>query len=179
MIRVVREDILHKCSLGVSEGSLVVKNLVEHKEWVTRYMLYTSTAEFIHHMTSCVPEWILCVKMRPHGEQFHTSSCSLFFPCIVLTTIFLLTWNSLVHSDSRPILGDPQPAARFQGAEKTSVHPRAGYSGTDHRIWPKCNYTFLEPQSVSTIHIASWCMFTYRQHISRTRTAFVPVSCCV
>ena len=99
-------------------------------------------------------------------------------PMCVLTTIVLLTWNSLVRSDSRPILGDPRPAAWFQGTEETSVHPRAGYIGTDHRLWPKCNYTFLEPQSVSTVHITSWCIFTYRQHISRTRTAFVLVSYC-
>jgi hypothetical protein len=97
-------------------------------------------------------------------------------PMRVLTTIVLLTWNSLVHSVSRPILSDPRPAARFQGTEETSVHPREGYIGTDHRLWPKCNYTFLEPQSVSTIHITSWCIVTYRQHISRTRTAFVLVS---
>jgi hypothetical protein len=83
MIRAVRQDILHKCSLGVIEGSLAVKPLVEHKEWVTRCMLlYVSTAEFIRHMTSYVPEWILFVKMRPRGEQLHTSSCSLFFPCV-------------------------------------------------------------------------------------------------
>jgi len=57
MIRAVRKDILHKCSLGVNEGSLVVKTLVEHKERVARCMLlYVSTAEFIHHMTSYVPE---------------------------------------------------------------------------------------------------------------------------
>jgi hypothetical protein len=179
MLRAVRQDISHKCSLWVSEGSLAVKNPVERKEWVARCMLLrVSTAELIHHMTSFVPEFTLWVKMRPHSERLHTSSCSLL-PMHVLTTVVLLTWNSLVHSDSRRILCDPRPAARFQGTEETSVHPGPGYIGTDHRLWPKCNYAFLEPQSVSTVHITSWCtsIFTYRQCMcmSRTKTAFVLV----
>jgi hypothetical protein len=97
-------------------------------------------------------------------------------PMHVLSTMFLLTCNSLVRSNSHPILGDPRPATRFQGTEETSVHPGAGYIGTDHRLWPKRNYTFLEPQSVSTVHITSWCMFTCRQRVSRTGTAFILVS---
>jgi hypothetical protein len=70
--------------------------------------------------------------MKLYSEQLHTSTWSLFFPCVFSPPYY--SNMKLVHSDGRPILSDPRAATWFQGTEEASVHPRAGYIGTDQRL---------------------------------------------
>jgi hypothetical protein len=118
------------------------------------------SAVLIHFMMSDVSEWNLFRTLE--SEWDHTvrgyMQLAAFSPFHAGSHDHSVTTsNCLVHSNSRPVLSGPWSATQFQGTEEAGVHPRARYIGTDHRLWTKCNYTFLEPQSVSIIHLLALC----------------------